>query len=64
MRRLEICEYFNISTRTFDRMRADGKLPPPDHRIGQTNMWSFELVEAMFRIEPAPSRPRKRTAAG
>jgi hypothetical protein len=63
MRRLEICKLFDISARTFDRQRAEGKVPPPDHRIGRIDMWSPELVEAMFRIETPPSRTRKRTAA-
>jgi hypothetical protein len=55
---MDICEHFGISTRHFDRLRAAGAIPPPDIHIGDTKLWSFEVVAGMFRDDP--DRPSRR----
>jgi predicted DNA-binding transcriptional regulator AlpA len=47
-RRLEICEQWGVSTRTFDRLRAAGQIPPPDVKIGRLMLWSAETVARLF----------------
>jgi hypothetical protein len=57
--RTQICELYQFSTRTFDRMLAAGKIPPPDKKFGDTRLWSSESVEAMGNSNlDAPSRRR------
>jgi hypothetical protein len=55
---MDICEHFGISTRHFDRLRRMGEIPAPDIRIGDTKLWSFEVVAGMFRDDP--DRPSRR----
>jgi hypothetical protein len=59
---MEICEYFGISTRHFDRLRARGEIPPPDVRLGDTKMWSSEIVSRIGRVDP--DRPSHRRDHG
>jgi hypothetical protein len=65
-RRLDICEHYNISSRTFDRMRADGKVPPPDRMIGEsTALWSAATVEALFPPQAKPkAKPKAKAGKG
>jgi hypothetical protein len=62
-RRLEICQHFGFCSRTFDRLRADGVIPPPERQVGSHNnkrlygLWSLAQVEAMFRDGSAASTP-------
>jgi hypothetical protein len=62
-RRLEICEHFRFCSRTFDRLRAEGVIPPPEIHVGSHKnkrpygLWSSDQiaqVEAAFRDNPAP----------
>jgi hypothetical protein len=55
---MDICDYYGISTRHFDRLRLKGEIPAPDIRIGDTKLWSFEVVAGMFRDDP--DRPSRR----
>jgi hypothetical protein len=59
MRRLEICEFFGFSSRTFDRLRAEGRIPAPTHIVGDTRYWDREVVEDLFRVDKdVPSKRR------
>jgi predicted DNA-binding transcriptional regulator AlpA len=41
----DICHTFNISQRTLDRLRAGGKLPPPDLVLGRLPRWRRATIE-------------------
>jgi hypothetical protein len=57
--RTQVCELYQFSTRTFDRMLASGEIGPPTKKFGDTRLWSSESVEAMGNSNlDAPSRRR------
>jgi hypothetical protein len=60
-RRLEACRYWDISPRTWDRLRAAGIIPDPDIRIGSIKMWSHAVVSGLFRVESQKQTRSTRT---
>jgi hypothetical protein len=49
--RQQICgPIYPISTRTFNRLLAEGVIPAPDRRFGDTFAWSEEAVAQMGLI--------------
>jgi hypothetical protein len=48
-RKRDLAERYSASTRTIDRMKIDGRLPPPDLFLGPFPLWSNETIEANER---------------
>jgi predicted site-specific integrase-resolvase len=44
-RQFEIARMLGISVMTWRRLRATGKVPPPDCEWGHTRLWKRETVE-------------------
>jgi hypothetical protein len=47
-----ICEWLQISTRTWDRLAAAGLTPPPDLVVGKSARWSPLTVAKWLRSKP------------
>jgi hypothetical protein len=47
-----ICEWLQISTRTWDRLTAAGLTPAPDLVVGKSARWSPETVARWLRSKP------------
>jgi predicted site-specific integrase-resolvase len=57
-RRYQLATRYKVDPRTIDRMREDGRLPPPDLRNGKMPLWSDETIERNERqaaMRAAPS---------
>jgi hypothetical protein len=48
-RRRALADFWGVSDRTIDRMRADGRLEQPIGWLGRTPLWSDEQREAAER---------------
>jgi hypothetical protein len=47
-----LCEWLQISTRTWDRLTATGQTPAPDLLIGREGRWMFSTVAKWLRSKP------------
>jgi predicted DNA-binding transcriptional regulator AlpA len=41
----EVAETIGISRRSFERLRAAGKFPPPDRQVGRMPLWRPATVD-------------------
>ena len=48
-RKRDLAQRYSASVRTIDRMKVDGRLPPPDMFLGPFPLWSAEAIEANER---------------
>jgi predicted DNA-binding transcriptional regulator AlpA len=60
LRKQSVAERYDIDERTVDRMKDDGRLPPPHYR-GRLPMWDEDELDASDRAA-AVARPSKATS--
>jgi predicted DNA-binding transcriptional regulator AlpA len=58
LRRQAVARRYDIDERTVDRMKEDGRLPPPIYR-GRLPMWAEDKLDESDRA--AALQPRRRT---
>jgi predicted DNA-binding transcriptional regulator AlpA len=49
LRKRGVANRYACNPRTVDRMATDGRLPPPDLRLGRFPMWSESTLDAHDR---------------
>jgi predicted DNA-binding transcriptional regulator AlpA len=60
MSRMDVCQYFGLETRTFDRLRSRGDFPPPRVFIGDHPHWPWSVIWAgLEAIHQSKQRTRK-----
>lgn len=66
-RRKALAEYWNVSDRTIDRMRVDGRLGEPVGYVGRLPIWSDEQRLAAERggnaVRPRPAASKQSATA-
>jgi predicted DNA-binding transcriptional regulator AlpA len=55
-----VCEFLSISTRTWDRLAAQGMVPAPDLIVGSSARWSRDTITRWLRSKPRlPGRGKR-----
>ena len=50
--RVEAADYVGVSPTTFDKLVADGRMPPPKH-INARNVWDVRQLDLAFEDLPS-----------
>jgi hypothetical protein len=58
-----LCAFLSISTRTWDRLAAQGMTPVPDLIVGASARWSPDTIRRWLRSSPRLKGRRKRGEA-
>jgi hypothetical protein len=58
-----LCAWLSISTRTWDRLAAQGMVPVPDLVVGSSARWSRDTISRWLRSQPRLKGRRKRGEA-
>ena len=62
LRKTAVAERYSVDERTVDRMKNDGRLPPPDFYNGRFPMWGEDTLDASDRaaaLLPRPTPPHE-----
>jgi hypothetical protein len=55
-----LCEWLSISTRSWDRLAAQGMVPAPDLVVGSSARWSRDTITRWLRSKPRlPGRGKR-----
>jgi hypothetical protein len=57
LRKKSVAKRYEVVERTVDRMKEDGRLPPPRYR-GRFPMWDSDELDASDRAAALQPRPR------
>jgi hypothetical protein len=59
LRQPQLAKRYSTTIRTIQRMRDDGRIPPPDLYLGLYPLWTEETIEANERAAALRAPPSK-----